>query len=148
MTIDPNHEDAERIREVREQRIPGAVQRQEWVVDRAQERQVLLYRLSQLIWLVSGIVLSLMGIRFILKLVAANPANVFAALVYQLTNVFLWPFFGLTITPRAGGVTLEFFTLVAILIYALITWAVVKLIWILFAPGRTGSVTTYHEENR
>ncbi len=148
MSNDPNLEKTNPVREVRESRQPGAIQRQEVVYDPGKERIAFLYRLSQFIWLLSGALLATLGLRFILKLMAANPANVFAALLYRFTDIFLWPFFGLTVTPATHGVVLEIPTLIAIVIYALLTWALVKLIWILFEPGESRRVTTYHQEHR
>lgn len=148
MTNDPNPNNAEQFREVRENRQPGSYNREEVVIDAARERRVLLNRLSQLIWLLGGALMVLLGIRFILKLIAANPANPFAVLVYRFTDLFLWPFFGLTVTPQSGGIVLEIYTLIAIAIYALITWAVVKLLWVIFAPSRTRQVTSYHQEQQ
>ena len=148
MTNDPNLERTNPVREVRESSEPGAVQRQEVVYDPNKERIALLYRVSQFIWLLSGALMVTLGLRFILKLMAANPDNVFAAVLYRFTDIFLWPFFGLTITPQTHGVVLEIPTLIAILIYALLTWALVKLIWIIFQPGESRRVTTYHQERR
>ena len=148
MTNNPNQDNAEQFREVRENRQPGYYNREEVVVDAARERQVLLTRVSQLFWLLGGVLMALLGIRFVLKLIAANPANPFALVVYRFTDLFLWPFFGLTVTPQSDGIVLEIYTLIAIAIYALITWAVVKLIWVLFAPSRSRQVTTYHQEHR
>jgi len=145
MTNDPNIEDADRVQEIRETHSPGEVNREEVVYDTGRERQATLVRITQLVWLLGGLLIGLLGIRFILKLIAANPANPFAALVYQFTDVFLWPFAGLTVTPGVGNVVLEIPTLIGILIYALITWAVVKIIWVLFAPNRSRRVTTYRQ---
>src|SRR5512140_1978730 len=107
MTNEPIREDGDNIREVNESRQPGSFNREEIVVDSARERQVLLTRVSQLIWLAGGFLMALLGIRFILKLIAANPTNPFALVVYKFTDLFLWPFFGLTITPQSNGIVLE-----------------------------------------
>ncbi|HVF24500.1 MAG TPA: hypothetical protein VNA23_01340, partial [Anaerolineales bacterium] len=50
------------------------------------------YKVSQIIWLLFGGLEALIGIRVILMLIGANPANGFTAFVYQLTQLFLWPF--------------------------------------------------------
>ena len=49
---------------------------------------------------------------------AANPAAGFATFIYNMTAVFLTPFFGLTATPSANGSILEIPTLIAMLVYA------------------------------
>ena len=92
-----------------------------------------LVRLTGLIQLAFVILNGLIGLRFLLKLMAANPLNPFAQLVYFLTEPFLWLFQSITYTPTLGGIQIEFFSLIAIIVYSLIGWIFVKLIWLLFA---------------
>ncbi len=95
------------------------------------EQRIFSFKLIELIWLFFGGVEGLIGLRILLKLVAANPGNPFAAFIYGLSDVFLWPFRGLTATPSAGGFVLELPAFVALLVYALLAWGVVRLVWIL-----------------
>jgi hypothetical protein len=92
-----------------------------------------LRRLTGLIQLGFGVLNGLIGLRFLLKLMAANPANPFASLVYFVTSPFLWMFQSLTRTPSFEGIEIEFFSLIAIIVYALIGWIIVQLLWILFS---------------
>jgi hypothetical protein len=92
-----------------------------------------LRRLTSLIQLGFGVLNGLIGLRFLLKLMAANPANPFASLVYFVTSPFLWMFQSLTRTPSFEGIEIEFFSLIAIIVYALIGWIIVQLMWILFS---------------
>lgn len=92
-----------------------------------------LRRLTGLIQLGFGVLNGLIGLRFLLKLMAANPANPFASLVYFITSPFLWMFQSLTRTPSFEGIEIEFFSLIAILVYALIGWIIIQLLWILFS---------------
>ena len=89
--------------------------------------------LTSLIQLSFGVLNGLIGLRFLLKLMAANPANPFASLIYFITTPFLWMFQGLTRTPTFEGIEIEFFALIAIVVYALIGWVIVQLLWILFS---------------
>ena len=95
-----------------------------------------LRRVTLLIQLAFGILDGLILLRFILKIFAANPANPFAQLIYFVTAPFLWIFQGLTTTPGFGGVQIEFFDLIAIVVYTAICWVIVQLIWILFSRLR------------
>jgi hypothetical protein len=95
--------------------------------------QATLRRVSGLINLAAMVVSGLIGLRFLLKLMAANPANPFAALIYFLSGPFVAIFVGLTPTPSFEGIQIEFFDLIAILVYFLLAWAVIRLLWILFA---------------
>jgi YggT family protein len=92
-----------------------------------------LVRITGLIQLAFVVLNGLIALRFLLKLMAANPANTFAQLVYFVTAPFLWIFQGITYTPTFGGVQIEFFSLIAIVVYTLICWILVKLIWLLFS---------------
>lgn len=123
----------------------GGVERREHIIeDKAAERRQVVYKLSQFIWLVTGIVEVLIALRFFLKLIAANPENPFAQLVYNVTYLFLWPFLNLTATPSAGGMVLEIPSLVAMLVYALVAWGIVGLIQLF--GDRAGTRRTFVEE--
>lgn len=95
--------------------------------------RVTLRRVIALIQLGFGVLDGLIGLRFFLKLMAANPQNLFAQLVYFVTEPFLWLFRGLTRTPSFEGIVIEFYDLVAIAVYAMLCWVIVQLLWILFA---------------
>ncbi len=92
-----------------------------------------LRRITGLIQLGFGVLNGLIGLRFLLKLMAANPANPFASLIYFITSPFLWMFQGLTRTPAFEGIEIEFFSLIAIIVYSLIGWVIIQLLWILFS---------------
>jgi len=88
-------------------------------------------RVTQMIWFLFGVLEALLGLRFLLKLLAANPDTGFTQLVYSITDIFMAPFAGLTAEPAAGGMVLEIPVLVAMLVYGLLAWGIVRLVWIL-----------------
>lgn len=92
-----------------------------------------LRRITGLIQLGFGVLNGMIGLRFLLKLMAANLQNPFASLIYFITQPFLWMFQGLTRTPSFEGIEVEFFSLIAIVVYGLLGWIIIQLIWILFA---------------
>jgi hypothetical protein len=100
------------------------------------EFRIFTFKATELVWLLFGILEVLLGLRFALKLIAANPASPIAALIYGITDLFLFPFFGLTVTPSAAGMVLELSTLFAMLIYALVAWAIERTIWVIFYRPR------------
>jgi hypothetical protein len=64
-----------------------------------------------------------------------------------LSDVFLWPFQALTVTPStAEGITLEVFTPIAMVVYALLTWAVVKAVHLLIIPTTSEPVSLFRRE--
>lgn len=89
-------------------------------------------RVANLIWLLFGLLEGLIGIRILLKLIGANPASPFAAFVYGITEPFLVFFKGLTANPSFNNAVLELHSMFALAVYALISWAVVRLVWLIF----------------
>lgn len=103
------------------------------LIKEANERKrVTVFRVTQLNWLVFGVIEAVIGLRVLFKLVAANPENPFANLVYSITDLFLVPFQGLVADPGANGMVLEVSSIIAMLVYALIGAGIAKLIWVLF----------------
>ena len=83
------------------------------------------------IWLLTGILEILLAFRFVLKLLGANPNSGFVEFVYSVSSPFIAPFRGIFSTPTTeGDVTTSVFetsTIVAIIVYAIIAWGIVKL---------------------
>ena len=63
-------------------------------------------------------------------------------MIYGLTFLFLFPFEGMVATPSAGSMVLELSSLFAMVIYALIAWAVERTVWVLFYRPRGPVVGT------
>jgi uncharacterized protein YggT (Ycf19 family) len=114
----------ERVEVVREQ---GIERRERIVEDRGAARDLALYRLTSLVWLLVGILEITLILRLALKLIGANPMAPFVSFVYRLTDLFLWPFFGVVAEPAAGGMVLELSTLIAMFVYFGVTFG---LIWV------------------
>lgn len=71
-----------------------------------------------------------LGLRLILKLFGANPQAGFVAWVYETTLPLLAPFMGAFPSPTIeGGFVLEFTTLFAMIIYALVAYLIQELLW-------------------
>jgi hypothetical protein len=100
------------------------------------------YKVRQAIYLTFGIVEGLIAIRFVLRLLGANPRADFAEFVYGVTAPFLAPFVGLFGTPQYNGSVLELHSIVAIVVYALLAWALAKLAWLLLGETRGGVRTS------
>ncbi len=128
--------------------VEGSERRQRVVRDAAAESQLRVAKAAEVIWLLVGFLEGLLALRVLLKLIAANPANSFASAVYGFTDFFLAPFFGITGSPAAGGVVLEIPTIIAMLVYALLAWVIVKLIWVIVAPTTSRSVSSYERDDR
>jgi YggT family protein len=121
----------------------GVAHGERFVRDAEAEQEWWAFRVTQVVWLLVAIIEIFIGLRVLLKLLAANPNNAFASFVYNVAGVFLAPFFGLTGSPAADGVVLEIPSLIAMAVYALIGWAIVRILWLLLIRPMTRSATRY-----
>ncbi|MBI5929776.1 MAG: YggT family protein [Chloroflexi bacterium] len=106
--------------------------------------QVLVSRVTQLVWLAVGMVDLLIVSRFVLMLLNANATNSFVDFIYDTSSPFVSPFKGILESPVFdNGAILDVPSLIAIVVYTLVVGLVIELLWILFAgTGRTRRVTT------
>lgn len=137
------HHTMDRRQDVRIRRLGRLKHAEKVVVDRIAERREILVKVVQFIWLLGGALEALIGLRIVLKFFAANPNAGFAQVVYGLSSLFLWPFANLTVNPGANGMVLEFTSMIALIVYALLTWIGVQVIWVMFYRAHARSVATY-----
>lgn len=110
------------------------------------EYRATVYKITQFIWLLFGGLEALIGIRVILMLIGANTANWFTAFVYQLSDLFLWPFQNLIANPTFQNITLEVTSIIGMIVYALLGWIIVRLVWVIFYRAPSSQVTTYDRQ--
>ena len=95
-------------------------------------------RAVEVCYLVFGIIDALLIIRLVLKLLAANPLAGFSSFVYGITDIFMAPFRNLLPAVTGGsGAVLEMSVVIAIIVYALIGWALARVIALMFARNVT-----------
>jgi uncharacterized protein YggT (Ycf19 family) len=70
----------------------------------------------------------LLGARIFLKLTGASPYAPFVTWIYQTTEPLLSPFTGIFPNPQLTGFVLEFSSLFALIVYALIGYFITNLI--------------------
>lgn len=85
--------------------------------------------LIRVVWFVFGLIEVLIAIRFVLELLGANAKAGFVQFVYAASGIFMTPFVAIFSSPRvASGSIVEWSALLAIVVYALISWGIVALI--------------------
>jgi uncharacterized membrane protein len=137
----PNKELAvDRREEVVRTQQPGYASTQQVTRDVAAENRLRLAQITRIMWTAVGILEILLGLRFMLKLIAANPGSGFAGFIYGITGAFTAPFNTLLGAPASEGSILEITTLIAMGVYALFFWVVARVIVI--ATERTSARTT------
>jgi len=135
---------SERQEQVRIEQSDGFERRQKVVAHAPSTRTVLVSRVSKLIWLLASVVNVLLALRFVLKLIAANPGSPFTQFMYNVTSVLVAPFNGIVNAPVSqNGATVDVAAIFAMVVYTIVALVVVQLLRILFAsPGGTKAVTT------
>jgi len=106
-----------------------------------------LYYGSSIVWYLLGIVEILLGLRFILRLFGANPAAGFTDFIYQASRPLVDPFFNVMSASRASTGVIEWSTLLAMAIYWLVAWAIVRLFFIARPVSETEADYELHRDN-
>ena len=88
-----------------------------------------LARYARIIYFVFGVIESLIAIRAVLRLLGARETG-FASFIYGITGPFVAPFKGLFNEPGFGSSVIELSSLLAIIVYALLAYALVRLLYI------------------
>lgn len=100
-------------------------------------------RLSRkIVYYLAGVLEALFAFRLIFKLLGANPGSTFVSIIYTISETFLAPFSGVFRTAVNKGIetksVLEPATIIAMIVYALIAYGVVRLIEIYETPKDKG----------
>ena len=94
-----------------------------------------IYRGTQIVWYLLGLLELLLAFRFVLKLFGANADAGFTSFIYGVTYIFTAPFLSVFNISKVAGSIFEWTTLLAMLVYWIIAIGIVKL----FLIGKTVS---------
>jgi hypothetical protein len=87
-----------------------------------------LYRGTQVVWYILGIIEVLLAFRFVLKLLGANPGSGFTDFINGITYIFAAPFLSVFRSSKViEGSVFEWTTLLAMFVYWIIAIAIIKL---------------------
>lgn len=106
-------------------------------------RRQRLVKWSQIIALIFFVLEVTFAFRVGLKIIAANPASPFANFIYGMTELFLAPFAGLTVSPAAEGAVLEIPALIGMAAYAVLYWLMLRFMWVIFDPAKARDAAKY-----
>lgn len=85
--------------------------------------------LIKTVYLISGVIIALIVLRFLLLLLAFTQNNAFASFIYSLTEPFVAPFYKLlNDAPIYNAAGIELKALISVSFYLLVTWLIVRLI--------------------
>lgn len=88
---------------------------------------------QNIVYTIYGVLAGLLTIRFLLSLLAANRAAPFADFIYGITSIFVAPFqnlFGVNTVIDGTRSIFEIETVVAILVYGLLAWTIMRIVGI------------------
>jgi len=95
-------------------------------------------KITKLVYYVLGVLETLLVFRLIFKFLGANPGSTFVSMIYKISGFFLAPFIGIFRSAVSNGIetksVLEPTTIIAIIVYALIAYGIVRLIEIYIKP--------------
>jgi hypothetical protein len=86
-----------------------------------------LFRGTQIVWYILGIIEAVLAFRFVLRLLGANSAAGFTHFIYAFAHPFIAPFVNVFRVTQVEGSVFEWTTLLAMLVYWLIAIAISKL---------------------
>jgi len=87
-----------------------------------------LYRGTQIVSYILGVLEILLAFRFVLKLLGANPSAGFSNIIYSASYPFTLPFSSVFGTSSVSGSIFEWTTLLAMAVYWLIAFGIIKLL--------------------
>ena len=95
-----------------------------------------IYRGTQVVWYILGVIEVLLAFRFILKLLGANPEAGFSSFIYGITYIFATPFLSVFRSSRVvEGSLFEWTTILSMVVYWIVATGIIQL----FMMGRTVS---------
>ena len=100
------------------------------------------FRAAAVVGFIVGVVDILIAARFLGKLLGASAQSAFVSFIYTVSGPLVAPFQGIFGNGGSKANTFQTADLVAIVVYAVIGWALVMLIRIITAPRGTKPVTS------
>lgn len=101
--------------------------------------------LVNIVYFIFGVIITLLALRFVLLLFAANPEAGFSQLIFGLSTPFMVPFFAVFGATQIGGAVFEWSALLAIAVYALLAWGIAALVDAVTPRSHAGTVETIEE---
>lgn len=96
-----------------------------------------IFRTYQVIWYILGIIEVVLAFRVILKLLGASTQSGFTSFIYGVSSPFALPFAGILRTSASSGMVLEWSTLIAMAVYAVLAYGLVALFQLIKPTNQT-----------
>jgi hypothetical protein len=95
-------------------------------------------RTNKIVLWILALLEALLVFRLLFRLLGANPGSPFVSLIYSISQIFVMPFAGIFRSTASQGIetrsVLEPGTLIAMIVYALLAYAIIKFFEIYRTP--------------
>lgn len=93
----------------------------------AYKKKKVIFRFYQIVWYLLGLIEVILAFRFILKLLGASDVSPFVNLITIISSPFAEPFRGVLPITQTNDNAFEWSTIIAMVVYLVITWGLVAL---------------------
>lgn len=97
----------------------------------AEQLQMRIYRAKQIVWFVMGLLVTLIGLRFVIVAMGGSMSAGFGRLLWSVTQPFVYPFLALFNEydkAMGSGPAIEYASLIAMAVYLLLGWGIARLV--------------------
>lgn len=84
--------------------------------------------IERILWWLLGVINTALSVRLVLMLLGANQETPFVKFVYDFSEIFNAPFYGIFAQPQYGRFFFDTSAVVAMVVYSLLTIGIVRLI--------------------
>jgi hypothetical protein len=115
------------------------VEREEQYFDDPYQRRMNgLDRTARIIYFLMGFLEVVLAMRFLFRIIGADPNNGLVNFIYNFTGVFVGPFNGIfNDQSLQRGNVIEVSTLLAMAMYAILTYGIIQLLYLVLTPNRS-----------
>ena len=87
-----------------------------------------IFHFYQVIWYILAIIEILLGFRFVLKVIGANPFAGFSSFIYTISDPFARPFLGIVGASVGSTSVIEWSTLIAMAVYLVVAYLLIEFV--------------------
>jgi hypothetical protein len=91
------------------------------------EQKKTIFRAYQIIWYILAVIEIILGFRMSLKALGASQLSDFTSFIYAISNPLAFPFSGILPTTLSGNSVLEWSTIIAAIVYALVAYGLIHI---------------------
>ena len=103
-------------------------------------------KVTKVVYYILGIFEILFSFRLIFKILGANPDSGFVSFIYAVSGIFMAPFTGIFRSAVTQGIetksVLEATTIIAMIVYAIVAYGIVRLIGIYKTPPKNENINS------